>query len=63
MSGKREMFNILNAQINDWAFLMTLLHHTEGVASCVAAQIWLRIKHIQHLASIDAMQQSCVLVE
>jgi hypothetical protein len=59
MSGKRDMFNILNAQRNDWAFLTALLHHTGAVSSRLAAQIWLRIKHFHHLPSIDAVHQSC----
>jgi hypothetical protein len=63
MSGKRGMFKILNTQMNDWAFLTTVLHHTGAVSSRSAAQNWLRIKHFQHLASIDAPQQYCARVD
>ena len=46
MSGKRDMFNILNAWVNDQAFLTAVLHHTAAASSPSAWQIWLRIKHI-----------------
>jgi hypothetical protein len=45
MSGKRDMFNILNAQMDDGAFLTIVLHHTGARPSRVAVQNWLRFKH------------------
>jgi len=36
-----------------------LTGHTGGVSSRLASQIWLRFRHIQHLATFDAVHQSC----
>ena len=33
MTGKRDMFNILNAWVDDQAFLTTVLHHTGADSS------------------------------
>jgi hypothetical protein len=59
MSGKRVMFNILNAQMDDWAFLTTVLHHTGADSSRPASQIWLRYRHFRDLGLIDAVHHSC----
>ena len=55
MSGKRDMLNILNTQMNDWALSKDVLHHTGAVSSRPVTEIWLRIKHNGHLEGIAAM--------
>jgi hypothetical protein len=63
MSGKRDMFKILNAWMGNQASLTTVLHHTGARASRMAAQIRLRFSHFRNLASIDAARQSCAATD
>ena len=59
MSGKRDMFNILNVQMDDWASLTDVLHHTAGDSSRSRLHNWLRFRHFHDLALIGASQQHC----
>lgn len=63
MSGKRDMFNILNAWMDDQASLTTVLHHTVGDSSRAHRQNCLRFRHFQHLEMIGAWQQYCNMSE
>ena len=63
MSGMRDMFNILNTQINDWALSTELLHHTGGCPSHPRWQICLRFKHFQHLGVIVAPHYCCTSMD
>jgi len=63
MSGARDMFNILNAWLDDQASLTTVLHHTGERPSRLTAQNTLRFRHIRNLALIDALHQSCNLAD
>jgi hypothetical protein len=63
MSGKRDMFNILNVRMDDRTYVTAPLHHTGDASAQEQAQKELRFRHFQHLGAFCAMQQSCIPVE
>ena len=63
MSGRRDMFNILNVRMDDRTYVTPPLHHTGDPSAQEQVQKELRFRHFQHLGTFCAPQQSCNLVE
>jgi hypothetical protein len=59
MSGRRDMFNILNVRMDDRTSGTPLLHHTRHASSEKRMQKELRFRHFQHLGTFCAKQQCC----